>query len=229
MFHLSKLQPGQAYPPGIENSPRIHLVDSGLDNNCPTYVLLHSSREVDVILNMDASSDVQKDTFQERVDQIGSRRGLKFTKRSNLKAGTEPKNLDGFKGLYAQIHDGTLIERPPIVLDLYGNSVTNPPAPVYHFENTMVYIPLLPNERVVPGFDPSTAKFSGSYNLVWTPEQIDMLIKVCVQHFRDGEDTIKTALKDAWMRKKAKSEGAGVSVESQLGGLSINHATDALS
>jgi phospholipase A2 len=229
MFHLSKLQPGQAYPPGIENSPRIHLVDSGMDNNCPTYVLLHPSREVDVILNMDASSDVQKDTFQERVDQIGSRRGLKFTKRSNLKAGTDPKDPDRFKGLYAQIYDGTLIERPPIVVDSYGNTVTNPPAPVCHFENTMVYMPLLPNERVVPGFDPSTAKFSGSYNLVWTPEQIDMLIKVCVQNFRDGEDTIKTALKDAWMRKKTMREQAGVNVESQLGGLSINHATDALS
>jgi phospholipase A2 len=172
---------------------------------------------------MDASSDVQKDTFDQRVDQIGSRRGLKFTKRSDLKAGTDPK------GLYAQIYDGTLIERPPIVVDSYGNTVTNPPAPICHFENTMVYMPLLPNERAVPGFDPSTAKFSGSYNLVWTPEQIDMLMKVSVQNFRDGEDTIKTALKDAWMRKKAKREGAGVSVESQLDGLSINRATDSLS
>jgi hypothetical protein len=45
-----------------------------------------------------------------------------------------------------------------------------------------------------------------------------MLIKVCVQNFRDGEDTIKTALKDAWMRKKTMREQAGVSVESQLGG-----------
>jgi phospholipase A2 len=72
LFHLSKRQPGQAYTLGIENSPRISLVDTGLDNNCPTYVLLHPSREVDVILNMDASSDVHKDTFQERVDQIGA-------------------------------------------------------------------------------------------------------------------------------------------------------------
>jgi phospholipase A2 len=162
------------------------------------------------------------------VDQVGSRRGLKLTKRSDLKAGTDPKDPDRFKGLHAQIYDGTLVERPPIVVDSYGNTVTNPPAPGCHFEDTMVYMPLLPNERVVPGFDPSTAKFSGSYNLVWTPEQIDMLIKMCVQNFRDGEDTIKTALKDAWMRKKTMREQAGVGVESQLGGLLINHATDAL-
>ncbi|KAF4631538.1 hypothetical protein G7Y89_g6600 [Cudoniella acicularis] len=210
VFHLSKPPPGKSYPPGLENSPRIHLVDSGMDNNCPTYVLLHPSREVDVILNMDASSDVQKDTFQERVDQIGSRRGLKFTRRNNLKAGTDEKDPDRFKGLYAQIYDGTLIERPQTVVDSYGNKVTNPPAPVCHRECTMVYMPLLPNERAVPGFDPSTAKFSGSYNLVWTPEQIDILVKVCVQNFKDGEGAIKMALGHAWLRKKAIREGTRV-------------------
>lgn len=177
-----------------------------MDNNCPTYVLLHPTREVDVIINMDASSDVQKDTFQERVDQIGSRRGLKFTKRHDVKPSKEIGNPDRFKGLYAQIYDGTLIERPATIVDSYGKTVTTPPAPVCHQECTMVYMPLLPNDKAVPDFDPSTAKFSGSYNLVWTPEQIDMLLKVCVQNFRDGEDTIKVALRDAWLRKKAKRE-----------------------
>ncbi|KAE8447000.1 hypothetical protein EG329_011482 [Mollisiaceae sp. DMI_Dod_QoI] len=207
LFHYSTLEPGQGYPPGLENSPRIHLVDSGMDNNCPTYVLLHPSREVDVILNMDASSDVQKDTFQERVDQIGYRRGLKFTKRQDLKPKANLKDPDRFQGLYAQIYDGELCERPPTVKDSYGNTVTNPPAPICHHECTMVYMPLLPNERAVPDFDPSTAKFSGSYNLIWTPEQIDMLVKVSMQNFRDGEQTIKQALVEGWQRKKAIREG----------------------
>jgi len=101
MFHLDKLQPGQEYPKGIQCSPRIYLVDSGMDNNCPTYVLLHPRREVDVIINMDASFDIQKDTFQERVDQIGSRRGLKFTRRHPQKAGIDEKDPDRFQGLYA--------------------------------------------------------------------------------------------------------------------------------
>ncbi|KUJ19701.1 FabD/lysophospholipase-like protein [Mollisia scopiformis] len=207
LFHFSKLQPGQAYPPGLENSPQIHLVDGGMDNNCPTYVLLHPSREVDVILNMDASSDVQKDTFQERVDQIGYRRGLKFTRRTDLKPKEDTKDPDRFQGHYAQIYDGVLCERPATVKDSYGNTVTNPPAPVCHHESTMVYMPLLPNERAVPDFDPSTAKFSGSYNLVWTPEQIDMLVKVSMQNFHDGEQTIKQVLMEAYQRKKAIREG----------------------
>lgn len=206
MFHLTPVEKGQSRPAGLENSPRIHLIDSGMDNNCPTYVLLHPNREADVIINMDASSDVQKDTFQERVDQIGSRRGLKFTKRHDIKAGTDPKDPDRFKGLYAQIYDGKLTERPATVVDSYGNTVTNPPAPICHRDCTMIYMPLLPNEKVVPDFDPSTAKFSGSYNLVWTPEQVETLVKVSAANFQDGQETIKTALREAWQRKKAMRE-----------------------
>lgn len=166
MFHLSHVEPGQKRPQGLENIPRIHLIDSGMDNNCPTYPFLHPGRAVDVILNMDASSDVQKDIFQSRVDQIGSRRGLGFTKRYNNKSSEDPSDPDRFKGLYAQIYDGTLIPRPETVVDSYGETVKSPPAPVCQQECTMVSMPLLPNKRAVLGFDPSTAKFSGSYNLV---------------------------------------------------------------
>ncbi len=74
----------------------------------------------------------------------------------------------------------------------------------------MVYMPMLPNEKAVADFDPSTAKFSGSYNLVWTPEQVETLVKVCVQNFRDGEDTVKQALREAWQRKKDIREGRGM-------------------
>jgi phospholipase A2 len=205
MYHLTQVEKGQPRPQGIENSPRIHLIDSGMDNNCPTYVLLHPDRECDVIINMDASSDVQKDSFQQRVDQIAGRRGLKFIKRHDIHPGRE-NDPNRFQGLYAQIFDSHLVARPQKVIDSYGKEVTNPPAAVCRKECTMVYLPLLPNERAVEGFDPSTAKFSGSYNLVWTPEQVEMLVKVGTANFHDGEQEIKTALRGAWQRKKARRE-----------------------
>ena len=217
IFHLTKPKEGQGRPPGLENSPRIHLIDSGLDNNCPTYVLLHPNRESDVIINMDASSDVQKDTFQQRVDQIGCRKGLRFTKRHpELKAGSNPKDKNRFKGLYAQIYDGVLAPRTETVEDSYGNVVSTPPAPTVSKDCTMVYMPLLPNDAAVPDFDPSTAKFSGSYNLVWTPEQIDMLVNVCKRNFRDGEQTIKQALREAWQRKKRIREQGGGKTQREM-------------
>ncbi|KAK0918018.1 hypothetical protein LTR91_022094 [Friedmanniomyces endolithicus] len=217
LYHYTPHPPGSptARPPGLENSPRIHLIDSGMDNNCPTYVLLHPHRGVDVMINMDASSDVQKDSFPTRVDQIGGRRGIKFTNRHDVRPGADPKDPDRFRGMYAQIYDGVPCARPETVIDSYGRTVKTPPAPAYGRECTMVYMPLLPNERAVPGYDPSTAKFSGSYNLVWTPEQVEMLVRVCVANFEEGEGTVREVMRAAWQRRKAERErggGGGVGV-----------------
>ncbi len=208
MYHLTNSNDSNQASPPIENSPRIHLIDSGMDNNCPTYVMLHPRRYIDVVINMDASSDVLKDSFQERVDQIASRRSLKFTKRHpELKQDPNRSKPDQFKGLYAQIFDGkVLLDRPKEVVDSYGHTVTNPPAPPCLHESTMIYMPLLPNDGAVQDFDPSTAKFSGSYNLVWTPEQVEMLIKVCLANFAASEDTIKTVLREAWLKKRTQRE-----------------------
>jgi phospholipase A2 len=204
MYHLTDVKAGEAPSEVIENAPRLELIDSGMDNNCPTYVMLNRSRKVDIILNMDASSDVLADTFQERVDQIGSRRGLKFTKRHpEVKANPDNQDPDRFSGCYAQIYDGTLCERPDTVVDSYGHTVKNPPAPVCNHECIMVYMPLLPNERAVPEFDPSTAKFSGSYNLVWTKEQVEMLVTVCTANEKEGHDTIMNSLREVYDKKKA--------------------------
>ncbi|KAI3392994.1 hypothetical protein diail_4905 [Diaporthe ilicicola] len=189
LYHLTPTPAGSPRPPGFENSPRVHLLDSGMDNNCPTYVMLHPSRKVDVVLKMDASSDVQK--------------------RTHSNSGPEASNPDRFQGLYAQIYDGVRTsggERPATVVDSYGQTVTNPPAPAVLQDCTMVYLPLLPNERAVPGYDPSTAKFSGSYNLVWAPEQVEMIIKTSVANFQAGQDTVREALLDAWRRKKTIRE-----------------------
>lgn len=42
LYHLTPTPQGSPRPPGIENSPRIHLLDSGMDNNCPTVGLTKS-------------------------------------------------------------------------------------------------------------------------------------------------------------------------------------------
>jgi phospholipase A2 len=205
MYHYTHVEKGDERPPGLENSPRIQLIDSGMDNNCPTYVLLHPKREVDVIINMDASSDVQLDSFQERVDQIGSRRGIQFTKRAS-RTSRDSKDPDRFRDMYVQVYDGVPCARPEEVVDSYGSTVQNPPAPLFTKECKMLYMPLLPNEKAVPGFDPSTAKFSGSYNLVWTEEQVQTLVKVCEANFEQGHDTIKRVLFEVWQKKKAMRE-----------------------
>jgi phospholipase A2 len=208
MFHYSDVQPGEPYPPGLENAALLHLIDSGSDNNLPTYCLLHPSREIDVIIDVDASDDAQiRTAVDQRVHQVGDRRGLKFTRRDkSIIAGIDPNDRDRYKGMYAQIFDGTLEKRPATVVDYYGHTVTNPPAPTCHTECTLVFMPLLSNEAAVPGLDVSAKNFTHWTNDVWTPEQIDMLVKVCKANFHEGQPAIRTALSDAWMKKKTRRE-----------------------
>jgi phospholipase A2 len=119
------------------------------------------------------------------------------------------KDFGTRQDLYPQIYDGKIIlDRPEEVVDSYSHTVTNPPAPPCLHESTKIYMSRLPNEGAVQDFDPSTAKFSGSYNLVWTPEQVEMLINVCLANFAaSSEDTIKTVLRKAWLKKKTQREG----------------------
>lgn len=39
---------------------------------------------------------------------------------------------------------------------------------------------------------------------------------MCLQNFKDGEETIKTALRDAWIRKKAMRESMTVTVNGDV-------------
>lgn len=206
LFHYTPTSPSAPRPPGLENSPRIHLIDSGMDNNCPTYVLLHPGRAVDLLINMDASSDVEKDQ-QARIDQIGGRRGIKFSKRHHLPPPADPHDPDRFRGFYAQIYDGALAPRTPTVIDSYGREVDTPPAPTVTTAANMVYMPLLANERAVPHFNPANSKFSSSYNLIWTPEQVETLMRVCAGNYAQGEPTLRQALREAWERKRAARDG----------------------
>lgn len=73
----------------------------------------------------------------------------------------------------------------------------------------MIYMPLLPNEKAVKDFDPSTAKWSGSYNLVWTAEQVQMLVDVCLANVAEAESTVKEVLWEAYCRTKRRRQAAG--------------------
>ncbi|KAK0531751.1 hypothetical protein OC834_002849 [Tilletia horrida] len=78
----------------------------------------------------------------------------------------------------------------------------------------MIYCPLLPSARV-PDFDPSTSAFSTSYNLVWTPDQVETLIQ-CTKH--NAEDyaieTIRQVVREVYESKKRRrlAEAAGFSL-----------------
>lgn len=226
-FYKSQKDAGRGH--GFENSPRIHLVDSGMSNNLPLAPAFRPGRAVDVLLLGDYSSDVQKGAAVQRIDEGLRERGLKVMPRETLPA-LEPLPMDGegkeakpkklsaqevearFKGRYAQILDTQLLSKEEIgqvTIDadaetrdmMNERNVPQAKRPV-----TMVYLPLLPN-KCQPDYDPSTAEFSSSYNLAWTDEQVEIIRRTSKANTVDALAKIRTVVREAYERRKAERLG----------------------
>lgn len=205
MFHFNP----PPNPPGVFNSPRIHLIDSGMDNNLPLYPLAHPSREVDIILAIDASSDVEKDTFFQRVQDFGKRKGYTWTARQKPSVqndDTGPEEYPTaesiykkFEGRYCQIYDGEPTHPAgangePVLGDYNTPQASKPVA--------LAYMPLLSN-KIDPEFNPCTAPFVGSYNLKYTPDQVQQLTDTILANWRECEQKVKDLVIEVWQKKKA--------------------------
>lgn len=161
---------------------------------------VHPSRDVDVAILFDASSDVNRGAFTERLSKMETKKGFSFERLSEppptLPAGSSDfldlsvdekrtQIAEQFKNSYAQVFRGTPTlaagtpsghqKKSPIGVPL----ATRGAWPVRAFWHDwskltnwsiqgidVVYVPLLPNE-INPEYDPSTSRFSGSYNLKW--------------------------------------------------------------
>ena len=67
-----------------------------------------------------------------------------------------------------------------------------------------MYCPLLPN-AAQPGFDPTTAHYSTSYNLIWTADQVRALLRTAMANVEEGSRSVRVirdAVREAYERKK---------------------------
>ncbi|CBQ70198.1 conserved hypothetical protein [Sporisorium reilianum SRZ2] len=196
---------------GLENSPRLHLVDAGMANNEPHSVFFRPGRRPDVVLLGDYSSDVQKDAAVERIGEglVERRLGVRLTPAptppstdtSTSEAAQEITRK--FSTKYAQVLS-TFHLAPPATPEEHDDALAAknvPPAPE-DVEPTLVYLPLLPH-AVQPTYDPSTAEFSSSYNLIWTQHQVHTLRTTAEANVRTALPTIRGVVREAYERKKA--------------------------
>ncbi|EPQ29938.1 uncharacterized protein PFL1_02610 [Pseudozyma flocculosa PF-1] len=200
-----------------ETSSRIRLMDSGMSNNLPNHVLAREERGADVIIAFDASSDVQKGSALQRIRNFADDCAIRLAIRPQVPGGRDGEGQSlgedtsaheierRFRGKYAQRIDGwrhrdgggaASTGQPGIETET--TPPTSPP------DIRFVYCPLLPNSAQ-PDFDPSTASFSNSYNLVWTPEQVETLIRTSSANLeRHAIHTIREAIREAYEAKKAR-------------------------
>ncbi|KDE02716.1 hypothetical protein MVLG_06747 [Microbotryum lychnidis-dioicae p1A1 Lamole] len=156
---------------------------------------------------------VQKGSALARINEYGATKGLEFTPRQRLpplmppkmdKAGKVlPRSVDEirfkFEGTYAQFLDGKALH---VVEGREGAVYNEKHQPQAWRDVTLVYLPLLPNV-CNPEHDPSTAPFSSSYNLIWTAENVQDIVKTATQNIRDGKVILNQAISEVYAKREA--------------------------
>ncbi|KAG6360948.1 hypothetical protein INS49_012016 [Diaporthe citri] len=170
--------PFYGHTPEWERQTKIRLMDGGMSNNLPNHVLARPERAADIIISFDTSSDVQTGAATRRMYNFAKDCNIHLEDVTALSDPPRPRIATDGKELST-----AAMELEKKFLHMYAR--------VFHGgredgrELYIVYCPLLPN-AVRPGFDPSTTAFSTSYNLAWTPEQIELLLATSeanVEHY----------------------------------------------
>lgn len=68
---------------------------------------------------------------------------------------------------------------------------------------TLIYFPLLPNPSKVPGIDPATSPYLSTWNFIYTPEQIDNVVRLAKANLEEGKEATREAVRAVYERKKA--------------------------
>ncbi|KAK8092002.1 phospholipase A2 [Apiospora hydei] len=197
-----------ARPEEWEAETRHRLMDGGMSNNLPNHILARPDREADIIVAFDASSDIQSSHAERRLHNFAEdchmsleditgelyRPTPKYvafnqvpTTDATSTAATAAETEAKYLHRYVKVFKGIRQDRGK---ELY-----------------IIYCPLLPN-GINPGFDPSTASFSTSYNLVWKPEQVKLLFKTAEANLSEyAIHAIKRVTRHVYEENKKRRSG----------------------
>lgn len=190
-------------PSSWETAGRIRLMDSGMSNNMPNHILARKERTADIIIAFDASSDVQAGSAMQRIHNFADDCHLTLTDQthlfdpitpaSNLSTETSKEMEAKFLSQYARVLQGTRNDD--------GSAFW------------LIYCPLLPNPRN-EAYDPSTSPFSNSYNLVWTPAQVQTLLTTSEANLEVyALQMIKQVVRKVYFDKKAARLASALAAE----------------
>lgn len=104
---------------------------------------------------------------------------------------------------YCTVWVGTTQERstteppPPPVDDTSTWRLMDPNAGI-----TVVYLPLLANEKAVPGVDVAASEYMSTWNFVYRPEQIDEVIALARANYAEGKERIRATVRAVYERRR---------------------------
>ncbi|PTB64002.1 FabD/lysophospholipase-like protein [Trichoderma citrinoviride] len=92
----------------------------------------------------------------------------------------------------------------------------------------VIYLPLLSNEKV-PGISPGTTDFLSTWNFVYTPEQIDSVVRLARANYDEGKDQIRATVRAVYERKKQLREQGEAQRRVNTGEAALLHHGDQFS
>ena len=66
----------------------------------------------------------------------------------------------------------------------------------------VIYFPFLPNPKV-EGVDPNTSDFMSTWNFIYTPEDIEKVVRLARANFQEGSEQTKRTIRAVYERKKS--------------------------
>ncbi|KAI8374151.1 acyl transferase/acyl hydrolase/lysophospholipase [Radiomyces spectabilis] len=222
-YKISEDVPGEENlkrPKSLLESKQLCLMDAGMDNNIPFYPLLREGRDVDVILAIDLSADIQTAPHFDRAEGYAKRRGIEgwpvgagWPKENISDAIQEERpaddrsaritSKDGKKPSYALGSCTVFASNSEVTINPAARD-SNTKQPDRINPITVLYFPFIVNEGFDPDFDPQTAEFCSTWNFVYTPEQIAKVTGLAQANLNDNIDTVRQVLKSTWERKRNK-------------------------
>ncbi|PHH73123.1 hypothetical protein CDD82_5633 [Ophiocordyceps australis] len=155
----------------------------------------------------DAEQRVQEAKRDQETLQREAAQKQKAVPKEDAQAKFSPGNEeDGDLG-YCTVWVGTTQERtsepPPqskAVTDAESWRLMQPDAGI-----AVVYLPFLSNAKV-PGISPGTTDFLSTWNFVYTPEQIDQVVRLARANYDQGREQIRSTVRAVYQRKKQLRE-----------------------
>ncbi|RGP67618.1 phospholipase a2 [Fusarium sporotrichioides] len=186
------------FPPW-EAQGRTRLMDCGMANNLPNHVLARPERGVDIFISFDSSSDVQTGAAVQRLHHFAA--DFDFELQEETRVFHSPrKNMDLVSDVGLEVESRYIDQYARVFRGKRESGQT-----IY-----IIYCPLLPN-GVNPNFNPSTASFSTSTNLMWTPDQVQSVLTTAEENITHyALDTIKRVVRKVYEDKKAHRQALEV-------------------
>ncbi|KAK5109635.1 hypothetical protein LTR62_006872 [Meristemomyces frigidus] len=220
----------ESCPESIHDTTHLQLMDAGMANNLPLYPLLRPGRDMDVILAFDASADVKGDNWIKVTDGYVRRRGIRGWPMgagwppSTSTAESTADQLEEAQDAATETHFDQRLEQTPQELGyctVWAGTKEERyeymDEPSHHLISTeqddlhlaspnagiaLIYLPFLANDKV-PGVDPLKDEFMSTWNMVYTPEEIDKVARLAQANYNEGKEQVKRTIRAVYERKKS--------------------------